>query len=449
VPRLPRANPATSSIGADSRIQEMPGTCRHVGTFAINARWIRYRARFSVPTKEGSMKAYGRQALAALTLLALGSLALGCGEEESKGNHQIWFMGSVFDGASGFGVPAYDISLVYGNNKVVKGTVDPNTGRFTLGPLPAWNDYGVIINAQGYRWFTSYNSGIAPPQPPPASQASDVYSASTTQTFNFDAYVFPTSIQALPLTVSIVKADPTAAPAEGAIRLRPTSQPIIQDQAAGVTGQLWANDQDILAAVVNYNFSGGSLTIDPIDLVYGVSYQVTVYNVAGYQPGTATVRAGLQESLLVNIATTASPLLITGSTMTQCRPFGQSTNVTTTAQIVFTFNQSSVEDVTTVAGKGPEVIDANLTVVTSLATPLKPNASSATVDRGTSFILNGNTLSISWNPSAGLSTNVSGDTIQYVTYSGFSSIRLQPTGHPELVTTLSTLTGLASYMCYM
>ena len=49
----------------------------------------------------------------------------------------------------------------------------------------------VQISAPYYRPFISYNSGIAPPTPPPASQASDVYNSNTTQTFNFDAYVFP------------------------------------------------------------------------------------------------------------------------------------------------------------------------------------------------------------------------------------------------------------------
>ena len=132
--------------------------------------------------------------------------------------------------------------------------------------------------------FVSYNSGIAPPTPPPASQASDVYNSSSSQTFNFDAYVFPDGLPVTPLTVSILKSDTAAAPAEGSIRLRPTTQSVIQDQAAGVTGQVWANDQDMLANVVSDVFAGGSVVIDATRLVYGVTYQVTVYGVDGYQP---------------------------------------------------------------------------------------------------------------------------------------------------------------------
>ena len=67
--------------------------------------------------------------------------------------------------------------------------------------------------------------------------------------------------------------------------------------------------------------------------------------------------------------------------------------------------------------------------------------------RGTMFLLNGNTLSIAWNPSAGINTQISGDTIQYVIYNNLASIMLQPTGHPELVKTLSTLINASSITC--
>jgi len=134
------------------------------------------------------MTAIGRKVLAAVALLTVG-LAPGCGDEEKQGSHQIWFMGSVYNGATGQILSAnngtaYEISLVSGTT-TIRGTVDPN-GRYTLGPLQAWNDYAVTISATDFRAFTSYNAGIAPPTPPPASQASDVYTANTTQTFDFD-----------------------------------------------------------------------------------------------------------------------------------------------------------------------------------------------------------------------------------------------------------------------
>jgi len=393
------------------------------------------------------MKVLGRQVLAAVALLAVGGFVVGCSDEEAKGSHQIWFMGSIYNGATGEIVYDYGISLTYGTT-TIQGKVDANTGRYTLGPLPAWNDYAVRIDAPYYRGFVSYNAGIAPPTPPPASQQSDVYTANTNQTFDFDAYVFPADLTASKLTVNVLKADPTAPAAEGKIRLRPTTAPVIQDQAAGVTGQVWANDQDILASVVNKDVTGGTVEVEAEAVVYGVTYQLTVYSVSGYQPGTATVRAGLQDSVIVNITTTASPLVMVSNTASTCRPYMTSTTVTNTAQITFTFN-SPIEDVTTTAGKGPEVLDNGLTVLTMFGATLKPNASSVVQERGGVFLVNNNTLTISFNPVMGIQTQIANDTITYVIYNGLSSIRLQPMGHPELVTTLSALTNMSTIQCYM
>jgi hypothetical protein len=395
------------------------------------------------------MNVYGRQILAAVAVLAVGGFTPGCKDDDPIGaNHEIWFMGSIYDGATGAVLVDYDISLVYGTT-TVKGKVDRATGRYTLGPLPAWNDYGVVISQGGYRAFTSYNAMIAPPTPPPASQQSDVYTARTMQTLDFDAYLFPGSLQASALTVNITKADPAAAPAAGSIRLRPSTLPVIQDQASGVTGQLWSNDQDILSNVFATDFSGGTLAIDAGTLVYGVTYQVTVYNVEGYQPGTATVRAGLQDSVIVNITTSASPLVLVSSSVANCKPYGTSTTVSNTAQVTFTFNTSGIEDVTTSVGKGPEVLDNGVTVSTMFGAILKSSASTAVQERGTMFLLNGNTLTISFNPVAGIQSQIANDTISYVIYNNLSSIMLQPTGHPELVKSLGTLAAASSIQCYM
>lgn len=388
------------------------------------------------------MTAIGRKVLVAVALLTVGGFAPGCGDEaDPKGNHQIWFMGSIYDGAMSTIIPDYAISLTYGTT-TIQGKVDTNTGRYTLGPLPAWNDYAVTIERPYYRAFVSYNAGIAPPAPPAASQQSDVYSANTTQTFDFDAYLFPATLPAAPLAISIVKTDTTTAPVEGSIRLRPTGLSSIQDQTAGITGQVWANDQDLLAAAFNGNFTSGSIVVPSESLVYGVPYSVQVYGVTGYQPATTTVRAGAQESLIVSISTSASPLVMTSNTIAQCKPYGQSTNVVSTAQITFTFNATSIEDATPVtisAGRGAEVLDSGLSVVTMLGATLKPNAATTMQERGTSFLPNGNTLTISWNPSVGLTAPSPSDSISSVTYNNLSSISLQPAGHPELAKSLSSM----------
>jgi hypothetical protein len=393
--------------------------------------------------------------LAVIALLAVAGSGLGCGgsSEERKGSHEIWFMGSIYDGASGAVLSGYSISLTYGP-KTVNGTVDGN-GRYTLGPLEAWNDYAVTVSLDGYRAFTSYNSGISPPPPPSVSGGAtqtttnvyaDVYSANTTQTFDFDAYLFPLSVQPSPLTISIVTSDPNTPNPNGSIRLRPVSQPSIQDSVGGVGNQVWSNDQDMLAAVISSPFMDGSIMIDSASLVYGVNYQVAVYDVAGFMPVTGqTVRAGSQTSLIVNISTTASPLTIVSNTISMCRPAGQSTNVVMTAQISFKFNTSSIEDVTSVTlGRGGEVLDNALSVVTQMGGILKSNVLVNTPERGTSFVLSGDTLSIWWNPSVGLMNPSATDTIVAVTYGGLSTITLQPTGHPEFAKSLAALLNITA-----
>ena len=395
------------------------------------------------------MTAIGRKMLAAVALLTVCGFAPGCGDEAASG-HQIWFMGSVYNGASGQILSAtnytpYEISLVSGTT-TIRGTVDAN-GRYTLGPLQAWNDYAVTISAADFRGFTSYNAGIAPPTPPPASQASDVYNANTTQTFNFDAYLFPSRLEASGLTISIIK--PDASPAVGRLRVRPTTASSIQDQPAGVTGQVWANDQDMLAAVHSRDFTDGIVTFYPDELVYGVTYQVTVYDVDGYQPATTTVRGGLQEALVMNIVTSASPLLMVSNTIAQCRPAGQSTNVQSTAQVTFIFNQP-VEDATpATSGRAAEVLDDGIQVMTALGATLRSDLSTTASEHGTSFMLSGTMVAIAWNPSVGLNTPSATDTINYVNYGGLSAIILQPIGHPELAKSLSSMfpTSMSAIYC--
>ena len=386
-----------------------------------------------------------------LTVAALvAAAALGCGgDEETKGQHQIWFMGSVFDGASGAVMTSYEITLVYAQHRV-KGTVDA-AGRYVVGPLPAWNDYGIEIGAAYYRYFSSYNAGIAPP-PPPASgtgtaSTADVYQANTTQTKNFDAYVFPDSLTAPATTVSIVQSGPMPMPSSGSIRLQPTTQPSIQGQASGVPQQIWTNDQDILAAVITESFSAGNYTVEAGRLVYGVTYQVTIFNVEGFQPGTGTIRGGLEVGASITIAPQGvSPVMIIANNSSSCMINAMPTD-TSAAQITLTFNQP-VEDGTTTAGGAGEILDNGLAVQASLGSTLAVNASSSVQERGASFTISDNTLTLSWNPAIGLANKVAGDVITVLQYSGLSSIYVQPIGRPaQRVTLSSLLSGSTTLIC--
>jgi hypothetical protein len=396
------------------------------------------------------MNTRGRK-FAVAAIAALGALgAGGCGgDPEAKGQHEIWFMGSVYDGASGAVLTGYEITLVYAQHRV-RGTVDA-AGRYVVGPLPAWNDYGIEIGAAYYRAFSSYNAGISPPPPPVSGTGSastaDVYQANTTQTKNFDAYLFPDSLTAPTTTISIVQSGPMPMPASGSIRLQPSSQPSIQGQSSGVPAQIWTNDQDILAAVITESFSGGNFSLDAGRLVYGVTYQITIFNVEGFQPGMGTIRGGLEVGASITIAPQGvSPVQIIANNASSCMINAMPTD-TTAAQITLTFNQP-VEDGTTTAGGGGEILDNGLVIQSTLGSTLATNTSSAVQERGASYTISDNTLTLSWNPAIGLATKVSGDLITVLQYSGLSSIYVQPIGRPTQRAALSTLlNGSTSLLC--
>jgi hypothetical protein len=404
------------------------------------------------------MGAFAKGRAFALVLVAAGAAMLGsgCGGSSNNGDHEIWFMGAIIDGASGKPITAdvapVEVTLVFGQT-TKKGKVDGTTGRFVLGPLKAWNDYGVLITAgSGYRSFSSYNAMIPPPAPPATSQSADIYTAHTTQTFNFDAYLFPTSIPAPDVSVTLIESGPNPAAAMGTYRLQPTtlsSQPNIISQASEVGGQVWANDNDLFAGVISNTFTAGQFTVTGDQLVYGVNYDVVIYGVDGYQPATAgtQVRAGVtSQAMITLVPQTVTPLQMIANTIATCRAPLNLTD-TTSAQVTLTFNKD-VMDATTSTGGAAEVLDTYFIMYDTLFTSsLATNSSPTTQERGTTFTINGPTINLAWDPNTGLAIKGSGDTISQVVYSNLSLITLQPTGHPELRTSLATLINTTQISC--
>jgi hypothetical protein len=367
---------------------------------------------------------------------------LGCGKDDASAAHDIWFMGAVIDGAAGTPVLAYEVSAVYGSH-TVKGKVDATTGRYVVGPIPAWNDYGILINADGYRTFTSYNAGIAPPAPPATALSSDIYKSATSQTFDFDAYLFPTSVTAPDVNVTVLETGGTPMPAGGSYRLQPTSLSAIQGQATEVGTQLWSNDNDIFAAATSGTFTAGTFKVMGGSLVYGVNYQVTVYGVMDFQPGTGTLQAGVNREVTVSVSPQTVPQLMLISRVPLTCTVSPSTTAASSAQIVFTFNEP-IEDATTTAGGAAEVLDNGLLAYTTNSVFLKTSVSSALQERGGLLTITGNQLTIGWNPSAGLSTQISGDTVVELVYGSLGSIFIQPVAHPEQRVSLSQLLNFSS-----
>jgi hypothetical protein len=398
-----------------------------------------------------------RRGLLVLLAAAAAGAGTGCKGNDGPhdGTHNIYFMGSVIDGALNVPLAStdpksapYAISLVYGTT-TVKGKVDAS-GRYTLGPLPAWNDYGIIIDAgTDYRPFSSYNAGFAPPAPPTTSLSADIYTADTTQTLDFDAYVFPAATTAPDVTLTITQTDQTTTmppPAAGTIRIQPASPSVIQGKTGEVMSQVWTNSQDLFASALTDTFTGGTYTVTGTNLVYGVGYAVTVYDIPGHQPGSGSFTAGGASSssiAVMPLSITQLPPPVLLSTSGTCHT-GSAPSTTTTpiATVTLTFNVP-VADGTTSPGGGAEILDNGVYVFTSGSSTLKSNALPTVQEKGTSLVFSGTTLTIGWTPSVGLASPGSNDIVEEVEYQSIGSIYVQQPGHPESRVSLGTL--LASY----
>ncbi|HVR01100.1 MAG TPA: hypothetical protein VMT47_03140 [Polyangia bacterium] len=394
-------------------------------------------------------------------------------------DHSVYFEGNVYDGAVGtplMKAMLTSIAIEY-RDKAIKVAIGDD-GRFTSqDPLPTWQDYMVTIMAAGYRPFVSHNPGFEVPASLAAMQ-SGLAQITTTQTFSFDAYVFPTSLKAPALTLSIATVDdatgaPALGKASGTIRLRPQTQSGLQvgagDSASGApraSRRVWANDEDLLTQTIIKPFMNGKVDFAMGDLVYGVQYEVSIYDVDGYQPtvlsGAAGIVAGSVLSKTIQLAKVLrDPLRITGNTATMCTP---PTPAATTpgAQIVLTFSENIEAVGTTLA----EDVDNGLSIV-SVPMPaafsscqLKLNVDPTKQERGSSVAISGMTMTFAFNPSVGLTDGMGGlictapASISSVTYGNLSAIVLQPLGDPsrkrnlaQMLQELSPTTLSTSLVC--
>jgi hypothetical protein len=319
-------------------------------------------------------------------------------------------------------------------------------GRFIVRRLPVFQDYTVEIKADGFRAFRSHNSGFNIPNP--NNQASPPMSSS--QTFYYDAYLFPTSLATEAIELTFRKGSTTGELATGKARIRPSTPPSLADDSTdtpvAVGRQLWTNDEDLQAKSLNKDVVDGKLDIAPGELVYGVTYVISVYEVAGYQPLDVTITAGVNGSQTYAMSDELTdPLTLTASNYATCRT-ASSPNDVSDSIVTFTFNTPIELSTSTYPGGAVELIDDGITITTNhiaadggidtLAADLSPTVQ----ERGTSLSVAGNTLTLSWNPSVGLAVKNIGDPITSVRYS-ISGLNIQPIGKPTQSKALSTYAG--------
>ncbi|HCP45379.1 MAG TPA: hypothetical protein DIU15_05025 [Deltaproteobacteria bacterium] len=221
----------------------------------------------------------------ALVLLTLGGLLASC----DISYHQ--YVGRVYDGASGDRIDGYTIFAEFWKTSI-EGTVDEETGRYTLGKVPEDTDFTIMIDKNGYRSFMAHTAMF---------QGGDCDDCpDETKTYYYDAYLYPEGLPSPAVTFDITLRQ-TDAEAAGLIRLVPAAgggtpslygaQPVGVDD--GDNGrQIWVNDEDLQFRAVTKAFAGGIVTFEEGELVYGVNYDVIVFDVDGYDDFTTSYRAG-------------------------------------------------------------------------------------------------------------------------------------------------------------
>lgn len=367
--------------------------------------------------------------LAAATAQTLALALAGCAGGDA-GHVQlgqvIYFNGMVYDGATGGRVTSYRIDLEYLDRFEV-GRVAPN-GLFTLGPLSPMHDYTVSIQADGYRSFFSHNP----------------FYDKGGKTYFYDAYLFPTDVQAPDALFHVTLSDSEEKPS-GLVRLRPSSPSLLYDEAserpAGIDGQLWDNDDDLQFGSVTAPFSDGVAQITGDRLVYGVSYAVTVFGVPGYQPLTSGFQAGIDgEQGLVLSPVVRTPLAVAYRSDTA------GANQKGTLTIVL--NLPVELDPPSNAAKFTEAVDAQLVVqpvdgdndgvMNQLADDKSPDA----IERGTKITVQDNQIVLEWNPSLALASSDPDDPVTVVTYGGLDQVRVRPAkSDASQAVTLASLLG--------
>jgi hypothetical protein len=242
----------------------------------------------------------------------------------------------------------------------------------------------------------------------------------------------------------------TGASPSGTLRLRPISKSVLEDTTnetpSGVPGQIWSNDEDLQAEAISRTFSDGTLAMNAGELVYGVTYQVSIYDVDGFQPFEGQYTAGVETNKTFELSEEiAEPLEVVASTHTSCTPPALPSSMSG-AIVTVQFNHDVEEANSAYPGGAAEALDDGLSFSspntdgdTDTNLP-KTDISNAVQEKGVTLDFAGNTMTISWNPSQGIEPPIDdGDPIESVTYSGLGNVLIQRLGSPSSAASLSAL----------
>jgi hypothetical protein len=343
------------------------------------------------------------------------------------------YTGDVYDGVTGAHVTMYDIAVDYGG-KYERGTVD-SRGGFHLPAMSALQDFTVYIDVEGYRPFAAH-------------QGQWLNSVNGQRSFYYLAYLFADKVPVEDVPFTITLRNSTELPS-GSLRLRPTDLSAVYndpvEQPAAIPGQIWQNDNDLLSKTVWMDFTEGKATVKGTDLVYGVPYQISVFNVPGYALSQSNVfQAGVNGRVALQLDRLTVPRLTASFISTQ------SGDPSPDGTVTIVLNEAAEFDPTEPALDIKNAIDNGFSINSpdtngnTTRNILKINTDPNTQARGTSIDLSGQAIVLKWSRT-GLQTQDAGDRIDSISYGGLGAVRLRPVGgNASDVVTLSTIVGSAS-----
>jgi hypothetical protein len=344
------------------------------------------------------------------------------------------FTGDVYDGVTGAHVTDYDIAVDFAG-QYIRGTKDAR-GGFHLPPIPALQDFAVYIDSPGFRPFVAH-------------QAQWLDAVHGDRSFYYLAYLFADKVPVEDVPVLVTLRNGTDLPS-GSLRLRPTALSAVYDdpveQPAAIPGQLWQNDNDLLSKTVWVDFTEGKATVAGTDLVYGVPYQVSVFNVPGYQLFQGSVfQAGVNSKVTLQLDRLTVPRLAVSYISTQSGDPSPDGTVTIVLNEPAEYDPLEMPlDIKNAIDDGFSIFspDTNNNLQRNI---LKINTDPNVQARGTSIALSGQSIVLKWDRSTGLQSQDPGDRINSITYGGLSAVRLRPTGgNASDVVTLASIVGATS-----
>ncbi|MCC6811483.1 MAG: hypothetical protein IT381_28900 [Deltaproteobacteria bacterium] len=336
-------------------------------------------------------------------------ISLGIGASPGCRSKHYDFTGYVYDGTSGQPLSGYTLRLEYGQ-KTLAATVGGG-GRFVISEFPSLVDYEVVITAEGYRPFRSFNKRLGDVTADPADVGTLVPGGQddaryATETLSVEAVLFPSELVAPAAAVPVLLADSSARPA-GTARFVPLAASTLQLPLITPAALLrWRNALDAQQATVVKTFADGAIVLDEGELAYGVPYAVDVWGVSGYQAKTAAANdppyvAGNVDGVPITLQPQLqAPLMLAYSNVDEAA-------IVTDARLVFVLNQPAQLDPRAELGVFREQLDNAVAIEPAPSNPLKPSSSASVAERGVSLTIDGQLLTIAWS-TGGLDTAAPG-----------------------------------------